>query len=43
MQELGWPDNLIFALANSFLNLENHPKRQDPDGDTTLLAYQVQV
>ena len=43
MQELGWPDNLTFALANFFLNLENHPKRQEPDGDTILLAYQAQV
>jgi hypothetical protein len=43
MEETGWPNDHIVALATFYLNLEHHPKRQEPDGDTVLLAYQAQV
>ena len=43
MEETGWPNDHIVALATFYLNLENHPKRQEPDGDAVLLAYQAQV
>jgi hypothetical protein len=43
MEETGWPKDHILALATFYLNLENHPKRQEPDGDAVLLAYQAQV
>ena len=43
MEETGWPKDHIIALATFYLNLENHPKRQEPDGDAVLLAYQAQV
>ncbi|KAF8885049.1 hypothetical protein CPB84DRAFT_1850464 [Gymnopilus junonius] len=42
-EETGWPQDHIIALATFYLNLENHPKHQEPDGDTVLLAYQAQV
>ena len=43
MEETGWPKDHILTLATFYLNLENHPKRQEPDGDAVLLAYQAQV
>jgi len=43
MEETGWPKDHIVALTTSYLNLENHPKHQEPDGDAVLLAYQAQV
>lgn len=43
MEETGWPKNHVVALATFYLNLENHPKHQEPDGDAVLLAYQAQV
>jgi len=43
MEETGWPNDHIVALATFYLNLEHHPKCQEPDGDAVLLAYQAQV
>ena len=43
MEETGWLKDHIVALATFYLNLENHPKHQEPDGDAVLLAYQAQV
>jgi len=43
MEETGWPKDHIVTLTTFYLNLENHPKCQEPDGDTVLLAYQAQV
>ena len=43
MEETGWPKDHIVALTTFYLNLKNHPKHQEPDGDTVLLAYQAQV
>lgn len=43
MEETGWPKDYIVALATFYLNLENHPKHQEPDGDAILLAYQAQT
>ena len=43
MEETGWPKDHILALATFYLNFENHPKHQEPDGDAVLLAYQAQV
>ena len=43
MEETGWPKDHILALATFYLNLKNHPKCQEPDGDVVLLAYQAQV
>ena len=43
MEETGWPKDHIITLTTFYLNLENHPKRQEPDSDTVLLAYQAQL
>ena len=43
MEETGWPKDHIIALATFYLNLENHLKCQEPNGDTVLLAYQAQA
>ena len=43
MEEIGWPKDHILTLATFYLNLKNHPKRQELDGDAVLLAYQAQV
>jgi len=43
MEETGWLKDHIVALATFYLNLENHPKCQEPDGNAVLLAYQAQV
>jgi len=43
MGTTGWADQYIMALAEFYLNLENHPMRLQTDGDTVLLHYQAQV
>ena len=43
MEETGWPKDHILTLATFYLNLENHPKHQELDGDAVLLTYQAQV
>ncbi|EDR06748.1 uncharacterized protein LACBIDRAFT_299589 [Laccaria bicolor S238N-H82] len=43
MSQAGWPEHLIIALAEFYLNLKGHPTRHEVDGDTVLLHYQAQV
>lgn len=43
MSQAGWPEELVIALAEFYLNLEGHPMRRQVDGDTVLLHYQAQV
>ena len=43
MEETGWLKDHIITLTTFYLNLKNHPKHQEPDGDAVLLAYQAQV
>ena len=43
MEETGRPKDHILTLATFYLNLKNHPKCQELDGNVVLLAYQAQV
>ncbi|TFK31308.1 hypothetical protein BDQ12DRAFT_619107, partial [Crucibulum laeve] len=43
MEKSGWPHKHVLALATFFLQLENHDKQQELEGNTILLIYQAHV
>ena len=42
-QQVGWPEKHIKALAVFFWKLETHPKREDHNGDRTIISYAATV
>ena len=42
-QQVGWPEKHIKALVVFFWKLETHPKREDHNGDCTIINYAATV